>query len=211
MRGRKELLRWGAWFATANVVIMAVIGSRYLLYYQWPGGVLATAYTVLAYVGQLSLLAFVPYLVILAPLSLIFANRRASMIAGVVVAAAGIAALLLDTLVFAENRFHLNGLTISILGASTWTFAAIYLFVFLAFETVLARQVAARLDGLARMRLGPLVGAGLFSCLLGSHGIHAWADASYYVPVTGFTHYLPLYYPTTAKSFFERYGLIDLE
>ena len=46
---------------------------------------------------------------------------------------------------------------------------------------------------------------------MGSHLVHAWADGSYYKPITRLTRHIPLYYPLTAKRFLEKHGLVDLE
>ena len=43
-----------------------------------------------------------------------------------------------------------------------------------------------------------------------AHGIHAWADASYYRPITSLSRHLPLYYPLTAKRFLQKKGWVDL-
>jgi membrane-anchored protein YejM (alkaline phosphatase superfamily) len=42
-----------------------------------------------------------------------------------------------------------------------------------------------------------------------SQGIHAWADASYYVPVTAISQQLPVYKGLTAKKFLTRNGFVD--
>jgi membrane-anchored protein YejM (alkaline phosphatase superfamily) len=44
-----------------------------------------------------------------------------------------------------------------------------------------------------------------------SQGIHAWADASYYVPVTSLGQQLPVYKGVTAKSFMTKAGLVDVK
>jgi membrane-anchored protein YejM (alkaline phosphatase superfamily) len=53
------------------------------------------------------------------------------------------------------------------------------------------------------------VALGLAGCFVASHLVFAWAEARYYMPVTAFTRYLPLYYPLNARQFQLNYGLLD--
>jgi membrane-anchored protein YejM (alkaline phosphatase superfamily) len=61
---RRRLLRWSSWFAVANAALLAVIGLRYLWHYAALGPSAAWVYAVLAYVGHLSVLAYMPYLLL---------------------------------------------------------------------------------------------------------------------------------------------------
>ena len=44
---------------------------------------------------------------------------------------------------------------------------------------------------------------------MASHLVFAWAEARYYMPVTAFTRYLPLYYPLNARHTQLKLGLLD--
>ena len=114
---------------------------------------------------------------------------------GVFLASAGVSLLLLDTLVFAENRYHLGVLTASLLAPETWAFLALYFLVGLAIEAMLAGWVWKRTAAPAWPRRGRTLVLGLAACFLASHLIHMIAHAYFYVPVTSFTRYLPLYFP----------------
>ena len=50
-----------------------------------------------------------------------------------------------------------------------------------------------------------------FLTLLATHGIHIWAAAHAYQPVTMVKRYLPLFYPATSNSMMKKYGWIDEE
>lgn len=207
-RPRATLLRWAGWFFIANAGVMAVIGLRYLLTYPLPDNVLVLFYNVVAYLGQFALLGFAPML-LFAPLIVLLPRAKLIKPLAVSVAAAMLALLLLDTLVFAENHFHLNALTAAILGWQSWLFAGIYLLIFLLGETFLARMVGNWLQS-GKKRRGPWLASGLIGCVLATQVLHIWADARYYVPITSFSPYLPLFYPMTAKSFLTAHDIIDV-
>jgi len=207
-RPRAELLRWASWFFIANAGVMAIIGLRYLLSYPLPDNALVWFYDVVAYVGQFALLGFAPMLVI-ALLIVVLPRPRIIKPLAVVLAAAMLALLLLDTLVFAKNHFHLNTLTVAILGWQSWLFAGIYFVIFLIGESFLARMVGNWIAS-KRKRGGPWLATGLVACVLMTQVLHIWADARYYVPITSFSPYLPLFKPMTAKSFLTRHDIIDV-
>ena len=206
---RRRLLRWGSWFALVNAGGIAVIGLRYLAHYAAPGVSVAWTYAAIAYVGHVSVLAYLPFLLLLLPLILIRPARRLVLGVAVTVASAGLTLLLLDSLVFAENRYHLSVLTAQLLAPRTWAFAAFYFVALLAIESLLAVWVWRRTTRPPRRRLGRYVALGLGGCVVASHLVHAYADAYYYVPVTAFTHYLPLYTPLDSLALF-KLGLVDV-
>ena len=61
----------------------------------------------------------------------------------------------------------------------------------------------------ARSRIGLYAALGLAGCFVASHLVFAWAEARYYMPVTAFTRYLPLYYPLNARHTQLKLGLLD--
>ena len=46
---------------------------------------------------------------------------------------------------------------------------------------------------------------------LATQALHIWADATYYVPITGFTPYLPLFRPWSARDTLIRLGIVSDE
>jgi membrane-anchored protein YejM (alkaline phosphatase superfamily) len=192
---RRRLLRWGSWFAAANVGLLAVVGLRYLWHYSVLGPSFAWLYAIVAFAGQMSLFAYVPFLVVLAPVTLLVPRRSVIVPLGVFLASAVLGFLVLDSLVFAENRYHLGILTASLLAPHTWAFLAFYVLVGTAIEAMLAGWVWQRTTHAPRLRIGRYLALGLVLCIVASHVIHSWAHARYYVAVTAFTRYLPLYFP----------------
>ena len=191
---RRRLLRWGSWFAVVNAALMAVVGVPFLWYYFVLGPSVAWLYAIVAYVGHLSALAYIAFL-LLVPLIALVPRPRLVLPLGVIVASASVSFFLLDTLVFAANRYHLDLLTAALLAPDTWVFFTVYFLVALAVEGMLAGRVWKRTASPVGHRAGWYLALGLAGCFLASHLVHMIAFAHYYVPVTSFTRYLPLYFP----------------
>ena len=208
MGARKRILRWAGWFAVANAVLLMVVGLRYLWYYSALTPSPAWIYAILAYVGHLSILACIPLLLLLFPVMMLIPQPRVILPIGVVLGSAGFSLLLLDGLVFAENRYHLSLLTLTMLAPRTWAFLGVYFLLGAAIETMLAVWVWRRTARPASRRIGWYLALGVGGCVAASHLIHAGAEARYYVPVTAFTRYLPLYYPLGDEGQV-RLGLVD--
>src|SRR5207244_3625735 len=107
------------------------------------------------------------------------------------------------------NRFHLGILTITLLAPPSWAFFALYFLLGTAIEAMLAVWVWKRTALSATRRIERYLPLVLGGCLLASHLIHWWAEAHYYVPVTAFTRYLPLYFPYRDAGNLWKLGLLD--
>jgi membrane-anchored protein YejM (alkaline phosphatase superfamily) len=120
------------------------------------------------------------------------------------------ALMMLDSLLWSQSRFHVNALTMKILGWQSWVFAGVIFAIGLLFESLLAKSVWRFVEARPRRR-GLLTGGLCALAIMVSQGIHAWADAAYYVPVTSLGQMLPVYKGVTAKSLMTRTGLVDME
>ncbi len=146
---------------------------------------------------------------LLAPVILALPRPRAVIAIGVALGSVGLSFLLLDSLVFADNRYHLGMVTLAMLAPATWGFFALYTVLGAAIEGMLASWIWKRTAAAPKGRTGRRVALLLAACFVASHLIHAWAEARYYVPVTAFTRYLPLYFPLRDTRVQERLGLLD--
>jgi len=207
---RRRLLRWGSWFAGANAVLLGVIGLSYLWYYAALGRLAAWSYALPAYVGQMSVLAYLPYL-LLVPVIVLLPRPSIILPISVLLASATLSFLVLDSLVFAENRYHLTVVSFSLLAPQTWAFLALYFLIGLAIEAMLAGRIWKRRATPPKHRIGRYLAIAVAACFVASHLAHAWADANLYVPVTSFTRYLPLYFPLRATRQIIKLGLADRE
>jgi len=205
---RRRLLRWGSWFAFLNAGLLALVGVRYLWYYLSLGPSPGWIYAVLAFVGQMSLLASLPFL-LLVPVIIIAPWPRLILTLSVLLGTAVLSFLVLDSLLFAANRYHLSVLTFSLLAPQTWGFLAFYFVMGLAIEAMLARWLWRRSTQPIWPGRGHIIVIVVVACFLASHLIHLFAEAHYYVPVTSFTRYLPLYFPLKDARKLARWGLVD--
>jgi len=199
---------WSGGYFLLIGLILAVIGLRYLVDYPWPHEGIARLYTLLAYLSHFAVLGLAPWLLVVLPLALLVPSRGLVVAVSVALGAATLAAVLVDSLVFAEDRFHLSVLALAILGWSTWGFALVYLGIFLALCALLARSTWARLANVRLRALALVLAGGVLVPFLAAQGLHIWADASFYVPITSFTPYLPLYRPWTARDPLVKAGLV---
>src|SRR5260370_30371485 len=113
----------------------------------------------------------------------------------VLLASIALSFLVLDSLVFAENRYHLSVLSFSLLAPQTWAFLGFYFLLALAIEAMLAGWVWKRTTTRPRRRLGRYLAAGPAVCFVARPLIHAWAQANSYVPGTPFPRSPPPFFP----------------
>ena len=206
---RKTLFRWSGWFALANALVFGLISLRYFGGNAPAETTLAWVYLVSVYIGHHVLITIVPLFLVAIPLIALLPRRRLVTIVAVLLFAGMIALVMLDSLLWSQSRFHINALTVKILGWQSWVFTAVIFLIALFFEATLAKGVWNWVLK-AKPRRGWLVGSLCGLTIVLSQGIHAWADAAYYVPVTGLGQMLPVYKGVTAKSFMSRTGLVDV-
>jgi membrane-anchored protein YejM (alkaline phosphatase superfamily) len=197
---RIELAIFGGGYSLLVGALLALVGLRYLADYPWPSDTLARTYTVLAFASHFALLGLAPWLLVVLPVTLVAPRRRIVLALCVGLAALTLALVLVDSLVFAEDRFHLSALALAILGWSTWGFALLYFAIFAALGALLARATRPLLSRVSGRALGLGLAAGVLAPFLATQALHVWADANFYVPITGFTPYLPLFRPWTARD-----------
>jgi len=130
-------------------------------------------------------------------------------ILAVLIMAAMIAVIMLDSLLWSQSRFHINILTLKILGSSSLIFAAIMFVIGLVFESLLAGRIWSWLEN-APARRGRSLAVIIAACFVVAQSIYAWADASYYVPVTSIAQQLPVQRGFTAKKLLVHFGLVDI-
>ena len=209
MTSRRRLLRWAHWFTAVQTGLLTLIGLRYLWLYVRLSPTVAWVYAPLAYLGHIAVLAYLPIFLFVLPLILLLPRPRVVVPLGVGLASAAAGFLMLDSLVFAENRYHLNILTATLLGPHTWLFLGIYFALGLAIEGMLARAVWQRTATAPTRHVGRYLALGLALCFAAANLMHAWSEARYDVSVTSFTRYLPLYFPLRDTRIQVRLGLID--
>lgn len=206
---RKLLFRWLGWFAMANAIVFGLISLRYLSGGPDGSSALAWVYLVTIYISHHSWLALLPLLIVVSPVILLRPSLGWCKTLAVLLMALMIAVILLDSLLWSQSRFHINILTLKILGSSSLIFTAVMFFIALVFETLLAGRIWSWVVS-APAHGGRLLGMLIAVCFVVAQGIYAWADASYFVPVTSMAQQLPVQRGFTAKKLLVRYGLVDI-
>lgn len=123
----KLLLRWCFWFFLGNTALFWIIGLKYLPVMPWLHSTLLNAHSLrhiysfvtFSYLGQFSLLAFIPCF-LMSGLAL-FLPRYVIFSMSIVVASAATIVLAIDAFTFNLFRFHLNGMIFSLLLRSATT------------------------------------------------------------------------------------------
>ncbi len=216
-RPRSELLRWAGWFFLANGVLLALLSVRYFAVAQLPPAPLAKLFAFIAAVGHFASFAAIG-LLICAPLILAVPRKGVVFLFARLLMAVVMLMFVIDTVVFAQYRYHLNGMVLNLLlgGAALeiFTFSAIMwaaivgvLLACIALQWWLGRAVWRRLQRIRGKRYGYYVTAILASIFVTENVAYAWADASAYTPITKQIRILPGYAPLTAKKFFDKHGL----
>jgi len=207
---RRLLFRWLGWFAMVNAFVLGVIDLRYLNSGPADMTPLSWLYLVTIYCSHHALLALLPLLLLGTPLVLLKPSFRLLRPVAVFLLGVMIAVIVLDSLLWSQGRFHLNALTVQILGLRSWLFVGVMFVIALVFESLLAGRVWSWV-GVDRRRHGRALAVVLTISFLAAQGIYVWADASYYVPVTRVAQQLPVQRGFTAKRFLVRHGLLDVK
>ncbi|SPJ32898.1 DUF3413 domain-containing protein [Kushneria phyllosphaerae] len=133
-------------------------------------------------------------------------------------ASLGASALLVDTVVYAQYRFHVNYFMVSLflndkngeifsLSSETWCVVVGVAAALLLAQGWLARRLIMA-GNPERWPVGKMSGV-LLLALVASHLLHIVADARYIRSVTQQTSVYPLLFPATAKDFMAGHGWLD--
>ncbi|MCF4172970.1 DUF3413 domain-containing protein [Vibrio sp. McD22-P3] len=201
-------------FWILNALLATLIGARYFLYFpEVPFDGVQFSFAVTSLFSHMSLLALVFWLV---GLVLCFLPFKAKRIILALLATIALTFLFIDTMVFGFYRFHLNYPVLSLVmsgqivefPASAWAMLTAGLAVVFGFQWwALSKMEVGRFTITKKLRKAflPL----FIATTLASHGIHIWAAATAYQPVSFVNQYLPLFYPTIANSFLMKHGFIN--
>ncbi len=216
--GRGGLARWLGWYVLANSALLLLIALRYFTVLDLPAGGGARAFLGLMSVGHFVSLSFLLSLPLLL-LALLAPVARLVVVLAIVSYTTLALLLLVDTFVFAQYRFHINGAVINLLtgGAAgdifvfSWVMyllAGLAVLALILLQLFVARRTA---EALPRLSRGGLVGLALFAVFLGENFWYAWADANSYTAVTRQARFYPAYNPTQAKDSFIEWGMATEE
>ncbi|MCS2170544.1 LPS biosynthesis-modulating metalloenzyme YejM [Scandinavium sp. TWS1a] len=214
-----QMVSWGHWFALFNILLAAVLGSRYLFVADWPTTLSGRVYSYISLVGHFSFLVFATYLLILFPLTFVVMSQRLMRFLSAILATVGMTLLLIDSEVFTRFHLHLNPVVWELVinpdqneMARDWQLMFISVPVILLIEMLFATWSWQKLRSLTRRRhFARPVAWFLFTAFIATHVMYIWADANFYRPITMQRANLPLSYPMTARRFLEKHGLLDAQ
>lgn len=213
------MVSWGHWFALFNILLAAVLGSRYLFVADWPTTLSGRLYSYISLVGHFSFLVFATYLLVLFPLTFVVMSQRLMRFLSAILATTGMTLLLIDSEVFTRFHLHLNPIVWELVinpdqneMARDWQLMFISVPVILLIEMLFATWSWQKLRSLTRRRhYARPVAWFLFTAFVATHVMYIWADANFYRPITMQRANLPLSYPMTARKFLEKHGLLDAQ
>jgi uncharacterized protein len=213
---RGVMLRWALWFLFANAFVLMLISLNYIKSMTIPEDALARVFLGISYPGHFFSLALISFPIIAAGIAL-YPSRRFVFSLSVILETLLILTIVVDSLVFAQYRFHLNGMVWNLLTSGAVKdilpiTGTIWLVLGLAIVTIAATEwFIARASWYwatkKRRPYGVSLSIAIGLVIITGHIIHAWADANHYTAITRQIRYLPAYKPLTMKHMMVRLGL----
>ncbi|WOT03896.1 DUF3413 domain-containing protein [Shewanella youngdeokensis] len=207
-----RLVSWGHWFAFINGLLAIIVGYRYLENVGLPDSFIGWSYLALSSLGHFTFLAFVVYVVLLFPITLLLPYSKILRGYAAVVATSSLCILLYDTIIYDDYGLHLNPFVFelawtdlnALLQGTSYIVTPIAI---LALELTVANFLWKRIEKIRKRNYGNKVVIAVGLCFVASHLIHIWGDATENTAITQFDDAYPLSYPATARSFMENYGI----
>lgn len=187
------------WLILINSLIAMGIATRYFAFLpEIPTDVLGLSFLISGTFSQMVLLAGLIGLVALP--AIFISNAKMRNATQAIIASLGIATLFIDTMVFAQYRFHINAVVLELVLSGQ-----VVSFPLITWITVIGGVVALvagqylliswleKPAAVTQHKLGRKFAIITFFALLATHGIHIWAAANAYQPVTTVKRYLPVF------------------
>ncbi|QFU23224.1 DUF3413 domain-containing protein [Shewanella eurypsychrophilus] len=207
-----RLVSWGHWFAFFNGFLAMIVGVRYLDTVGYPETWLGWGYLAISTIGHFSFLAFIVYLVLIFPVTLLLPYSKILRGYAAAVATFSLCILLYDTIIFDDYGLHLSPFVFdlawadlnALLRATSYIITPLGI---IAIELIAANFLWKRIEKIHKVHCGNKVVAFVGLCFISSHIIHVWADAADIKEITRLDDTYPLSYPATARSFMESHGI----
>ena len=208
---------WGHHFIFLNCLLAILSGFAYVYGAPQTESFISFVYLIATWLGQISFLVFLCFLIFFFPLTFI-GNFKVYRIISIVVAFLLHILLLVDAKLFLSLKVHLSWSVVSLMirdltfntGLNfNFMYIAIPLVIFL--ELVFARLATREIyrQEVRNNYFPAIVMTVVTACFITSHGIYIWADASNYEKITNLRSVYPAHYPMTAKSFLTTHGWIE--
>ncbi|WP_372762580.1 DUF3413 domain-containing protein [Pseudoalteromonas sp.] len=217
-----QLLSWGHWFTFANIGLALFISLSYLFADSPPTSFIGITYMLVTWLSHTSFIAFLAFVLTVFPLSLVFPYPRHIRGMAAVIATFGASLLTLDAYVYFTLGYHISISALPDIISLLWprltsspvlttVLASGIVLAILAFQLTVSNFTWQHLAHLKQLKFARYASSLLVVCFALSHSIHIWADANLKFDVTKQDNFLPLSYPTTAKSLLAKNDLLDIE
>ncbi|MFV0573842.1 MAG: DUF3413 domain-containing protein [Vibrio sp.] len=212
----KQKLHTHGWFILINAIFAMLISLRYFAYLPtFPSSSLALGFIATSIWSQMVALVAVIGLVTI-PLLILPTQLRRVVIS--LIAAIGIGVLVIDTFVFAQYRFHMNAVIVALVFSGdvvdfpliTWLIAIFSVVILIAGEYFLLSKLDSN-PKFTQLKLGRKFTVVTIVMALVCNGLHIWAAANAFQPITMVKQYLPLFQPATANGFMKKHGWLNEE
>ncbi|MDF1517819.1 MAG: DUF3413 domain-containing protein, partial [Lutibacter sp.] len=191
-----------------NLIIVFFISSAYLKFIESSNFLLAKTYIFFSALSHFTLL-FSPILLISIIVYALGNNKKLTKIVFFSLSTFAIILLKIDSVVYAQFRYHLSPFVLSLVlgkkATDIFQFSGATIFtVALAIATLIFFQLIIYWIVRKIVRTGIKIRVKIISIffivsLVFSHLVYAWASASYYRPITQIAQVFPLYHPLTAN------------
>jgi membrane-anchored protein YejM (alkaline phosphatase superfamily) len=211
-----RLISWGHWFTFFNIIIVSLIGLRYIAYSGMADSVVGIIYQFISLIGHFSFLCAAVFMLILFPLAFLIPFPRLYRMIAILISTILITFLIIDTQIFKLYNFHLNPLIWHFLQSPAqveqiYTINLHYVSIPIIFiiELGVSYFVWKKCRKLQAKRIGKPIAVVLFSAFVITHLAYIWADAKQYRPITQQKSTYPLSYPMTARTFLKNQGWLS--
>ena len=210
----KTKLHSHGYFIAVNAIIAMLIACRYFFVMpEIPSDLLGFSFLVSSVISHMATLTALIGL-ILVPLLLLPTIARRLIISGL--SSFILITLFIDTIVFSQYRFHTSMVMLELVMSgqvvsfplSTWLMTIFGILALWALQYTLIVKLDKNIP-LSHWKLGKKFAWITFITLLISHGIHIWAAANVYQPVTMTKKYLPLFQPSSSTATMRKMGWIN--
>lgn len=207
-----RLISWGHWFAFFNGFLAMIVGFRYLDTVGYPETWIGWGYLAFSTIGHFSFLAFIVYLVLIFPVTLLLPYSKILRGYAASIATLSLCILLYDTIIYDDYGLHLSPFVFDLAWAdlNTLLHGTSYIITplcIIIIELSAANFLWKRIEKIHKANYGNKVVAFVGVCFVSSHLIHIWADAASVKEITRLDDAYPLSYPATARSFMESHGI----
>lgn len=205
-------ITWGHYFIFINILLACLLGYGYVYAAPPVSDFISFIYLHVSWLGHMSFLTVVAYLVLFFPLAFI-GNYRIYRVLAVAIASILHSILLFDLKIFLMVKVHLSVTALNLIVREldfdtglNYNFLFIAVPLVIALECVFAKITTHSLYRAHHPYFVRTILAIVGSCFISSHLLHIWADATHYERITLLRSTFPAHYPMTAQSFLNNHG-----